>query len=301
MTALDMSSIVESNENKPIGVQLHDLGWEQGSIALLPPGSTIISPLVLEIHSGEYLIICTQTCSLLEKYAEKEPLVEVMVGIPLDTYDANADEAKGKNNTHFHLKFSEGPLLSEKYAAIDCCLARRAFIPKTSLFNLRRCNVDCTQPEIDSFKAWLASYYLRVAIPENLVNKMKMGGSKKSFKEGARKKMKSTTQSGKEAFKGIRTCYINWDPNSEICCGNYNLRIMIVCDDEDSKELVERNLTEFWSDYLIPAGKNGIFLSYFEVRMMDDVSLADIDGMFRCNLWDNLSSLEERYQSLTTE
>lgn len=296
-----MSDSVELNENKPIGVRLNDLGWEQGSVALLPMGSTLISPAIITVNPGEYLIVCTQTCSLLEHSAEKEPFVEVMIGIPLSNYDPNADAAKGKNNTHFYLKFSEGQLLSGQYAAIDCCLARRAFIPKIILFGLERCDVDCTQIEIDSFKAWLASYYLRVAIPDNLVHKMRMGSSSSSFREGARKKMKGRVQSGQEAFKGIRTCYINWNPNSEVCNGNYNLKIMIVCDDKECKDLIERNLTEFWSDYLKSDGKNGIFLSYFEVRMMDDVTLAEIDGMFRCNLWDSLSSLGERYQSLTTE
>ncbi|MFT9289718.1 hypothetical protein [Gluconobacter oxydans] len=276
--------------------QLIEAGWEQGCIFAPAPEIVKMIPEFINFKEGQFLVVCTQTCSLLAGNFQKEPVVELLVADPIETYDANAPRAKGKENKNFHLPFASDKKLENKFEAVNCSISKRMFLPRNILCNILPIDLGIRTDTLKSFKGWIANYYMRVALPSQLVDRLKIG-NKSSFKNAVTKVLKEKDEQGDPLHKGVRTFYVSWSPDYEEININkpYKILLRVICDKSDIEDclqnLFDTSLVDYRDDSNI---KNGIFLEDIIVSSLDNTTLDLIDGMFRFNFWDDLSSLTEK-------
>jgi hypothetical protein len=266
-------------------------GWRQCSVFRPPEQALGILPSHLGLRDGEWLVVCTQSCSVCSVNFDKEPLVEVVVGEPLPTYNPRHNDAQGKSSHTFHL-----PLKRLAGAeALVCRLGRRAFIPRSLLGQWTPERTWVEQGALDAFKGWLANYYMRVALPNELVSRIR-------GPDGIHATVKSALGAevnGRRAEEGVTSFWIRWSTDEELPPERlYEISLLAACHDEDVQEFLDREFSALAGRRSQALTFNGVVVSDLQVKTVDNTTLADLKGMSRFNEWDDMSGLPERLASM---
>jgi len=144
-------------------------GWRQGSI-FRPPAEFSV-PLEFD-RDHEMLVVCTQSCTVVSERIETDPNIEFLVAEPVKKYNPRSAEATGKNLRRFHLSISGVP----NTEALACDINRRFFVHrKACLRHPPDVNVGILEESVRNFAGWIARYYTRIALPDELTRRARNG------------------------------------------------------------------------------------------------------------------------------
>jgi hypothetical protein len=137
-----------------------------------------------KVKDHPLVIVATHDCDLVQS-PEKEPSVELVVGLQIANLDGNSTH--GKSSRTLHLVFEgDEPIMAEFVITDKCSVPKddlSLFLPENR-FRLSPAN-------LRTFQRWLASRYLRSAFPDEferrLVNETKLA-------ESIRKVLKSQSE-----------------------------------------------------------------------------------------------------------
>lgn len=270
---------------------IRDAEWRQCSV--FRPASDLISalPVYMMLGENEYLLVATQTCSLVSHDLDKERLVEVIAAKPLEKYNPRHSRATGAESVFFHLPLS-GHLRSRGIEAVECDMGRRAFVARSQLALCTPETTWCEPANLNAFKGWIANYYTRVALPDALVERLKAkpGGIVTQIDAW----LKEDLASGRVA-DGVKSFFISWAPDSEVPKDKaYTISIIVACSDLDTVDFLERKLSEIISSRMNALSVEGVMISDCIVDVDDNITLAQLSGKFRFGNWESLSNADER-------
>lgn len=266
---------------------IEQAGWRQCSIFRPSPDDRHLIPAYLNLRDSEWLVVATQSCSLCDPNFVREPLLEVMVGSPLLKYKPGHDDAKGRNNRVFHLPVHG----LSGVEALACHIGRRAFLPRNCLPTRHPEKTWTEQKDLDAFKGWLANYYMRIALPGTLVDRLREPGGISDIMEAAFK----ADLDGAEVQAGVNSVYIRISTEEELPPNKvYTISLVVVCDDEDAKEFLDRQLASLMGRPSAPLLLHRVAVESLKIETADNITLADLSEHSRFNEWDELSSLNTR-------
>ncbi len=239
----------------------------------------------------EWLVICTQTCSICGPAAIAEPRIEVVVGTPLAAYDPKNQAALGKRVATLHLKFEEGAA----FAGISLDLGRRAFIPREKLLDAVRENAPISLSTLAAFQGWMSRYYSRIAMPDALVKRIRAnnpnGIQRRVLKLLNHYLVENNRLERYQVHSEVSRFYIGWSPDKELPGDQpYTLKLLVVCTTKRTKEYLEVELEPLRSGIGSSELVNQIAMEAPEVKIGDNVTAGDTHGMKRFSEWDELSS-----------
>lgn len=257
-------------------------GWRQCTLCV-PPQGFRIDPSITIDPATERLIVCTQSCSVCSPRFNVDPRVEVAVVKLEPRYHERSPEAKGSNFRKLMLPI-EG---SAAIQAIVCDVNRRAFVDRRALLGWQPDPVLRVGDRArDMFQGWLARYYIRIAMPDTLVARMKMAGIHAQVKT-----VLEAALDGEPLHASVPGIYVRWSPNDELDDGQYyDVSILFACDDEDTVRRIDEAL-ETTMNALKSPGPHGILLKSFEVATTDGVTLKQANQYKRLTEWDELTEL----------
>ena len=264
---------------------LLEAGWRQGSVFRLPES------LGIEVDydsATEWLVVCTQSCTVVSPTLVGDPLIEGIVATPLVSYSPKDPRAVGKQGRKLHLPVTGLPGAQ----GIECDINRRFTFPRDHLLNFSPAfECQMTLPATRQLAGWLGRYYTRVALPNELVARLDI----KLFKY-LDKALKTKTIDGAALADGIAGIYILWEPADEelvaIDQGGpaYRLNLLFLCetDEQDNvlNKTVEAGLKPFESDN----GCDGVVLKW-NSQLKANTFLSDLDGYVWFSQYDYLSNL----------
>lgn len=244
-------------------------------------------PDYLNLQDNEWLVVCTQSCSVCSKNFDKEPLVEVLAAAPIEKFRLSHGDAQGRSSHTFHLPVSG---LANAQALL-CQLGRRAFIPRRHLLDLVPAKAWVELSALNSFKGWLANYYMRIALPDALVDRLHAkGGIREMIKAALEKEV-----GGRRVAEGVNSFYIEILPDEELPPGRpYQIALVVTCSDEETLEILDRELGAMRGRVTDPLTFNGVIVRELIVKTIDDTTLQDLRGKSRFNDWDDMSPMPER-------
>src|SRR5579863_3026144 len=116
----------QKEQNEFDALQINNAGWRQGSVFVL---TDLELPFELD-SNREYLIVATQSCSVVSPRFETDPFVEAMAARKLSKFNERAFEAIGKNQRKLHLKLTTP---CRGCSALECDINRRVFFERKKL------------------------------------------------------------------------------------------------------------------------------------------------------------------------
>lgn len=270
-----------------------EIGWRQCSLFRPSKPDELLPSFLAFNPENEWLAICSQSCSVCSLNFEQDPFVEVIVGTELTSIDLKTPAARGTSVREIHFPvsgFGSAEGLSFK-------IARRAFIPRRLLLTEKLDTRNALIPQLRQFQGWLARYYTRIALPDELVVRLR---STKGVKETIKKALKKKLSDQKTpVHNDVLSFHITWSPDNEILgTESYEITILIACRSNEAQELLDRELSSLVSGKHEYPIKDGIIYDAPTVKLYDDITLADIDGTSVFTEWDDLSDLDEIADSL---
>jgi hypothetical protein len=216
--------------------------WRQGST--IPSERAVRLGLLDQAHcSTSIAIVASHDCDLANGI-EDEPTVEVLVGTPLESCDANRTYAKNVRVLHIELDGPTGRKAFEIHAHSKRSVAKRrmtGFGPDDA-YSLRG-------DDLDIFRAWLAARYKRASIPDGLQALIK-----DTFEQAAKKKERP------HALRGI---WIDFEPDSDkLPTGEkYELWVSVVysTSEEGSKDVAEETANQIETKFKTKYCKEGVW------------------------------------------
>jgi hypothetical protein len=266
-------------------------GWRQCSI-FRPPAEGLQDLGNLNFDPArEWLVVCTQTCSLCSENISAEPTVEVMVATPLLKFNPKHNDAMGKNNKCLHVPVRDFPNVD----GLACHMGRRTFVSKAALAGWKPSRGWMEERVEKSFRGWLAHHYLRVSLPDRLVDRLRLP-------DGVRDSVMHVLQakvSGRSCAEGVASFYIDWEPNEDIAADKpYIIELLVACKDEETREFMTHALSDLHAGKRDGLSVHGVIVAELELETEDNITLTMLEGMHRFNEWDELSSLPERLESM---
>ncbi len=267
-------------------------GWRQCSIFRPAVDKALELPAQLNFNpTAEWLVVCTQTCSLCAENVSAEPDAEVMVATALNKLAPRHDNAMGKNNKCLHVPVGGLP----DCEGLACHMGRRAFIPKAVLAQMKPSSVWMTDVVAKAFRGWLAHHYIRVSLPDRLVERLKRAG-------GIREIVLDVLRANvgdKPCAEGVATFFIDWEPDEDISADKgYFIRLLVACKDEETREFMTNALSDLHATRRKGLSVEGVVVRELEVDTEDNITLTQLELMHRFNEWDELSPLPERLASI---
>jgi hypothetical protein len=277
----------ESASDDELSQKLQTVGWRQATIFKPDPA------LDLPAHVGfdaarDYLVVCTQSCSLVSSAFDKDPHAEVLAGTPCESLDKV--QASGRNYRSFHMAV-EG---IDGYTAIQCDINRRCFIPRKELLGSEPLyGATVTARTARDFAVWLGRYYIRPALPNELVVRVRPRKRKDGLfqlLEAALKPKKGASEPLHEDIEGV---YVSWAPDEELPTDQtYDLFIRILCREEKLVEELERAFDEQFAPWLDGREKDGVKLT-LAVQWVGATNVLDLQEYRKLSELDYLSGPEE--------
>lgn len=267
--------------------------WNQCSV-FRPTDPTSIPGYLAFDPAIEWLIICTQTCSICGPASKTEPRVEVIVGTPLAQYDPESQAALGKKVTTLHLKSEEGA----DFVGVSLDMSRRAFIPREILLSATSAKFPIRISTLSAFQGWMARYYSRIAMPDALVKRIRANnrnGIQRQVLRLLNEYLPSDNALGRyPVHTEVSRFYVGWSPEEELPGHEpYTLKLLVVCTTNRTKKYLEVQLEALESGIGSKELVNGIAMVAPEVKVGDNVTNADTDKMKRFSEWDELSGSSE--------
>lgn len=276
------------NEGEAWARQIQDLGWRQGCVFRPPEGAEAVLPGYLDLKPDEWLVVCTQSCSVCSKNFDAVPLIEVIAASPIAKFNPSHGDAKGKSSHTFHLPIKGVPGAE----ALLCKLGRRAFIPRRLLLDWRPHGTWLPDEALNSFKGWLANYYMRIALPDRLMDRLHAEGG---IRERVREFLAKELGDGRIAEDGVVAFYIKAGPDEDLPPERlYEISLVVVCEDDVTREFLDRQFGTLKGSSSSQISVKGVIVSEVLVKTADDTTLAELAGKSRLNDWDDMSPLPER-------
>lgn len=258
---------------------IRNAGWRQGSIFIPPVGYSV--PVRFD-RNREMLIVCTQSCAVVSRQLEANPLIEFIVAEPVEKYHANSPEATGRNLRCFHLPIGGLP----NTEALACDFNRRFFADRRDCLKCApNVSVQVREEHSRNLAGWIARNYTRIALPDSLVERAK-GGLFKILVKALRKK----NLTGEALSASIERILISFSPESEVLSGTYDVYLIFLCADVDTDVLLHSFLDEELEKFTLGVGQDGILLTY-ECKVSSETFVSELKGYRRLTEWDYLSSL----------
>jgi len=193
--------------------------------------------------SKSIAIVASHDCDLANDI-EDEPRVEIVVGTPLESCDANRTHAKNVRTLHIELDGPTGRKAFEIQARSKTSVAKRdlARLGPDTAYSLRGA-------DLDTLRAWLAARYRRASIPDGLQALIK-----DAFEQAAKK------QERPHALRGI---YIDFEPDSDrLPTGEkYELWVTVVysTSEEGSKAVADETAKQIENKFKKKYCKEGVW------------------------------------------
>ncbi len=269
-----------TNEMPPV------FGEEQAN-ALLKAGwvqCQIFRPTADLRHNDEdvFFVVCTQSCTVVSPDLSRDPFVEIAEGRRLETFRAKSPQAVGKDVRKFHL-----PIGQADFPALEIDINSRRFVRRELLIKIQHAGFTVSDVARRNFAAWIARYYSRIALPNELVRRLRTTilGKLSSF-------LKAKTGSPSEArHDQIKSVWICFQPNTELLSGiAYDIKLLLVCDEPEIAEEYDRELLQLFGGQALAI--DDIEFS-FEVNSLNETRLSDLNGWQRFTEWDYLSGLDD--------
>jgi hypothetical protein len=278
----DEGSPFDENEAQ----QILEAGWRQGSVFRPPVALALPEPVPFD-PENEWLVVCTQSCTVVSRDLAGDPHIEFLVATPTGHYKANSPEATGKVLRRFHLPVSG----IANVPALECDINRRFFAPRTlCLAHPPEAGITVSEDDARNLAGWISRYYTRVALPNELVIRAK------GLFDTIQTALKKSTKNGERLSGSIDKILVRWSPDSELQGGVYQLDILFLCTDEAAdlrlNSLLEAKLQPFTEG----GGHNGIKLTYANA-VKSETFLSQLDGYTRLSEWDYLSNLGDVAES----
>lgn len=276
-----------SNEDIAAATSLLDAGWRQG-VALRPPASLSLPVSSRFDRDSDFLVVCTQSCCLLSASFDADPFVEVVEARPLVSLNPRSPEATGKNVRRFHLPVVGLPGV----AALECDINRRLVFGRRQLLTCALGSAPKVAPDdARRFAGWLARYYGRAALPNELVRRARADGAPFAVIEAALRSMLG----GRRVSDGVHSIFLSATPDTELQPdggAHYTVRLRILCHDQETQEHLDRLLLAAFAGHAGGKVVGGIALD-FGVDLTSEVTVADLQGYERFSDLDYLSGLDE--------
>ena len=265
---------------------LNTAGWRQCSM-FRPPADYPLEPRIAFDPNTEWLIVCSQSCTVCSRRFHTDPFVEVAVATLGPKFHERSPEAKGSNIRKLMLPLSGVPGMG----VIVCDANRRTFMDRRDFLLWRpEPSMEVSEKSRRLFGGWLARSYVRVAMPDALVVRL----TRKP--DGLFARVRIALDLGGEAplHSGIPSIFMRWSPDAELEDGKlYEFRLLFACDDDDVVEQVTMALDEPLKPFRDPAGRDGVVLKSLDFDRADNITLVKSNNYYRLSDWDELSDLGE--------
>lgn len=276
-----MKDGVPDRYDEEAGEALLNAGWRQGSAFRMPTTEGVSVPYD---PASEWLVVCTQSCSVVSYRFDADPHVEVAVAKQVKKFKSTAAEAMGKNFRRFHMPVVDGV----GFGALDCDINRRFFIPRDRFLAMAP-ETQATPEGAKALGGWLARYFSRVALPNELV--------KRARREGGLFEVVKTAldapYGGEPMSERVDAIYVKWVPDTEIGDGQaYKLDLLFLCDRTTSMADFEQSVADGLEPFSQPGGRDGIELTW-SVAERNSTVVGLIAPYSRLSEWDHLSDLAE--------
>jgi hypothetical protein len=254
---------------------LHKAGWAQCQI-FRPTAD------VPHIDENIFFVVCTQSCTVVSSDLRRDPFVEIAEGRPLPTFQAKGYEARGRDVTKFHL-----PVDGADFKALEINVNSRRLVKRELLIATQHEGFTVSNRSRRDFAAWIARYYTRIALPTELVRRLRTTILKKLGQF-----LTAKTGSPPEArHDGIASIWIRFQPDTELVNGiAYHVELLIICDEPEIAEKYDRELLQLYGDQAVTI--DDIEFS-FGVNSLDETRLSDLNEWQRFTDWDHLSGMDK--------
>lgn len=263
-------------------------GWRQGSV-FDPRGvlnKITIAESEISLSENEFLIICTQSCSLVSRRFEADPYAEAMVVKLIDEYNPRSQEATGKNQRKLQIKLLDHP----KFKCIECDINKRFMFNRKRLLETQPSKeLNLEENAGDKLAGWYGRSITRTALPDLLVERM--GNLSKIIKKCLDKKFIDDQGNLSPIHESIPYQYIDWRPRKENPEGPFILRFFFLCANPESEENLDKELTEKLNPYLSESGKDGLKIIEIACKTDDSTFVRDLYQYERLSDLDYLSDL----------
>lgn len=254
---------------------LFNAGWAQ---------CQIFRPTADLPHKDEdvFFVVCTQSCTVVSPDLSRDPFVEIAEGRPLHAFRARSNQAVGKDVRKFHL-----PVELADFEALEIDINSRRFVKRELLIAIQHAGFAVSDEARRNFAGWIARYYSRVALPNELVRRLRT-----TILEKLNSFLKTKTGSPPEArHDQIKSIWIRFHPNIELVNGMaYDVKLLLICDEPGIADKYDRELLQLFGGQALAI--DDIEFS-FDVNSWDETRLSDLNGWQRFTEWDYLSGMDE--------
>lgn len=288
---MSLNTISQNDEDGlALARQISFNGWRQGTV-FDPRGilnKITIAETEISLSDDEFLIICTQSCTLVSRRFEADPYAEAMVVKLIDEYNPRSQEATGKNQRKLQIKLLDHP----KYKCIECDINKRFMFNRKRLLEMQPSKeLILVENAGDKLAGWYGRSITRTALPDLLVERM--GNLSKVIKKCLEKKFYDDQGILSPIHESVPYQYIDWQPRKEDPEGIFTLRFFFLCANPETEENLDRELTEKLTPYLCESGKDGLKIIEIVCKTDDSTFVRDLYPYEKLSDLDYLSDLGE--------
>lgn len=272
--------------------QISVAGWRQG-VPFQVPASLQIDAAYDAVT--EWLVICTQSCTVVSPSLENDPAVEVVIGKILGTFNPKSREATGRNVRRFQFPVTGIPGVE----AFECNINRRFSFPREKLLQFRPPEgVMVSAKDAKNLAGWISRYYTRIALPDELVRRSKIKGG---LFDRVRKALNQKMDDGEPVYTAIDGIFIRWEPGAEPArlsypSDPYRLDLIFLCERGEADTLLGESLTRDLEQFTDDAGHDGLEVM-FDTRQTSQTFVSELSAYNRLSEWDYFSNLADVAES----
>lgn len=288
---MSLDTILQNDEDGlALARQISFDGWRQGSV--FDPRGILNKITIAEneifLSENEFLIICTQSCSLVSRRFDVDLYAEAMVVKLIDEYNPRSQEATGKNQRKLQIKLLDHP----KYKCVECDLNKRFMFNRKRLLQMQP-SKELTLEENggDKLAGWYGRSITRTALPDLLVERM--GNLSKIIKKCLEKKFYDDQGILSPIHESVPYLYIDWQPRKDNPEDIFTLRFFFLCANPETEENLDRELTEKLHSYQSESGKDGLKIIEIVCKTDDSTFVRDLYPYEKLSDLDYLSDLGE--------
>ena len=239
------------------------LGWRQGSVLgpLLVREASRRVPSSVKVEDGDWLVVTSHSCDILNGSLDKEPVVEVLRAAVRPTLDGSSEG--GRNPRLLHLAVGD--------ACIHCRAHERWTIPRVLLAR-EEPRSGITGKPLRVLVEWLAKRYIRAAFPNAFDRRWKL-------------KVKEWEALLRGNSEWIQSVYLRLDTYNELADDQpYRCHVLVAVPAGKNsgprwaagKDRLEEELSAFWEQF-----GSRVVCAGVEVLGTNEITLADLDSYQR--------------------
>jgi hypothetical protein len=241
------------------------LGWRQGAIldAKLAESARNHAPATVTVDDGDWLIVTSHDCDIVNFSLAKEPVVEVVRASVLPAKKVDKQQSSGRNPRTLQLAVDHG----DQAVVLSLSVHERWFVPRDLLLQEAPAR-NLPDKERRLVAEWLAKRYIRSAFPT-------------AFDLRWRAKLKDWQKLLKTHSEWIQGIYLRLSTLDELPEGTpYKCHLFVAVPHAKrsgvtwpkKREELEKAIEAFWNQF-----KPGIECAGVEPLGTDEITLADIE------------------------